>query len=162
MSRFVYRVHALQRMFEREIERSVVESVIQSGTTIERYPEDTPYPSRLVLGWDRDRPIHVVVADNLHDEELRRDVMKFAHVDFNARFSSLISGMVHFSDHAVVEITLSTVGANLGRHSAKDDEGFASLQGDRGLPSLRGSTLANHTGHGCLLEKLASRRIGSG
>ena len=69
MSRFVYRVHALQRMFEREIERSVVESVIQSGTTIESYPEDTPYPSRLVLGWDRDRPIHVVVADNLPDEE---------------------------------------------------------------------------------------------
>ncbi len=69
MSRFVYRVHAVQRMFEREIKRSVVESVIQSGTTIESYPEDTPYPSRLVLGWDRDRPIHVVVADNLHDEE---------------------------------------------------------------------------------------------
>ncbi len=69
MSRFVYRVHALQRMFEREIERSVVESVILSGTTIESYPDDTPYPSRLVLGWDQDRPIHVVVADNLHDEE---------------------------------------------------------------------------------------------
>ena len=65
MSQFVYRVHALQRMFE----RSVVESVIQSGATIESYPEDTPYPSRLVLGWDRDRPVHVVVADNLQDEE---------------------------------------------------------------------------------------------
>ncbi|NMP23435.1 DUF4258 domain-containing protein [Sulfobacillus sp. DSM 109850] len=48
-------------MFERQIERSVVESVIQSGTTIESYPEDTPYPSRLVLGWDR--PVHVVVAE---------------------------------------------------------------------------------------------------
>ena len=69
MSRFVCRVHALQRMFERQIERSMVESVIQSGTTIESYPEDTPYPSRLVLGWDRDRPVHVVVADNLQDEE---------------------------------------------------------------------------------------------
>ena len=56
-------------MFERQIERSVVESVIQSGATIESYPEDTPYPSRLVLGWDRDRPVHVVVADNPQDEE---------------------------------------------------------------------------------------------
>ena len=54
MTRFVYRVHALKRMFERQIERSVVESVVRSGTTIERYPEDTPYPSRLVLGWDGD------------------------------------------------------------------------------------------------------------
>ena len=33
MSRFVYRVHAFQRMFERQIGRSVVESVIQSGAT---------------------------------------------------------------------------------------------------------------------------------
>ncbi len=35
MSRLVYRAHALQRMFERNIEHSVVEAVIQSGTTIE-------------------------------------------------------------------------------------------------------------------------------
>lgn len=69
MNRLVYRIHALQRMFERQIDVSVVESAIRSGTTIERYPEDTPYPSRLVLGWDRDRPVHVVVADNSPDEE---------------------------------------------------------------------------------------------
>ena len=69
MSRFVYRVHALQRMFERQIERSVLEAVIHSGTAIENYPQDTPYPSRLVLGWDRDRPVHLVVADNLPGEE---------------------------------------------------------------------------------------------
>lgn len=50
MTRFAYRAHALKRMFERQIERSAV----QSGTTIERYPEGTPYPSRLVLGWDGD------------------------------------------------------------------------------------------------------------
>ncbi len=70
MSRFVHRVHALQRMFERQIGRAVVESVIQSGTTIEVYPEDTPYPSRLILGWDNERPVHVVVADNPHDDEI--------------------------------------------------------------------------------------------
>ena len=70
MTRFVYRVHALKRMFERQIERSVVESVVRSGTTIERYPEDTPYPSRLVLGWDGDQPVHAVVADNVPEDEL--------------------------------------------------------------------------------------------
>ncbi len=69
MSRFAYRVHALQRVFERQIGRPVVEPGIQSGTTIESCPEDTPYASHLVLGWNRDRPVHVVVADNLHDEE---------------------------------------------------------------------------------------------
>ena len=71
-----------------EIERSVVESVIQSGTTIESYPEDTPYPSRLVLGWDRDRPIHVVVADNLLDEEtIIITVYQPDPMRWNARFS---------------------------------------------------------------------------
>lgn len=69
MGQFVYRVHAIQRMFERQIQRSVVEAVVDSGTTIESYPEDTPYPSRLVLGWDRGRPVHVVVADDLEDDE---------------------------------------------------------------------------------------------
>ncbi len=29
---------------------------------IERYPDDTPYPSALVLGFVAARPLHVVVA----------------------------------------------------------------------------------------------------
>ncbi|MCY0898793.1 MAG: DUF4258 domain-containing protein [Firmicutes bacterium] len=64
MSRVIFRVHAVQRIFERNISPAVVEAVIQGGTIIERYPDDTPYPSRLVLGWEGRRPIHVVVADN--------------------------------------------------------------------------------------------------
>ena len=36
---------------------------------MEDYPNDTPYPSRLVLGWSGRRPIHVVVADNVDSGE---------------------------------------------------------------------------------------------
>jgi hypothetical protein len=36
---------------------------------VEDYPDDTPYSSRLVLGWSGSRPIHVVVADNVDDQE---------------------------------------------------------------------------------------------
>jgi hypothetical protein len=32
-------------------------------------PDDTPYPSRLVLGWQGSRPIHVVAADNADADE---------------------------------------------------------------------------------------------
>jgi hypothetical protein len=32
------------------------------GQVIENYPDDAPYPSALVLGFARDRPVHVVVA----------------------------------------------------------------------------------------------------
>ena len=39
------------------------------GSVIESYPDDTPYPSYLVLGWRGARPIHVVAADNVASNE---------------------------------------------------------------------------------------------
>ena len=62
--RLVFRVHAIQRMFEREFSKEDIRQVLATGKTIEAYPDDKPYPSRLVLGWIGSRPIHVVVADN--------------------------------------------------------------------------------------------------
>jgi hypothetical protein len=66
----VFRVHALQRMFERRITAEDVRSILETGETIERYADDAPYPSRLVLGWRDVRPFHVVVAENLEGNEL--------------------------------------------------------------------------------------------
>jgi hypothetical protein len=66
----VFRVHALQRMFERRISVDDVYAVIARGEVIEDYPDDRPYPSRLVLGWIGARPLHTVVADNLSENEL--------------------------------------------------------------------------------------------
>jgi hypothetical protein len=57
-------------MFERQLGVEDVEAVIESGETIEDYPNDKPYPSRLVLGWRGARPVHVVVAHNLSENEL--------------------------------------------------------------------------------------------
>jgi hypothetical protein len=67
--RLVFRVHALQRMFQRGISEEDVQRVLAGGKVIERYPDDQPYPSRLVLGWQGTRPIHMVVADNKAQEE---------------------------------------------------------------------------------------------
>lgn len=69
-AKLVFRVHALRRMFERQITIDDVAAVLRSGQTIEDYPDDKPYPSRLVLGWKGERPVHVVVADNLSENEL--------------------------------------------------------------------------------------------
>lgn len=60
----VYRSYAYQRMFERGITTDQVEDVPNSGEIIEDYPDDYPYPSRLVLGSTGGRRIHVVVAEN--------------------------------------------------------------------------------------------------
>jgi hypothetical protein len=69
-SRLVFRVHAIVRMFERGIAEEEVRETLESGQTIESYPDDSPYPSRLVLGWCAGRPIHVVAADNLQEDEV--------------------------------------------------------------------------------------------
>lgn len=58
----MYRVHAVQRMAERGIREEDVARVIAEGKEIESYPDDKPYPSRLLLGWLERRPIHVVTA----------------------------------------------------------------------------------------------------
>ena len=67
--KLTFRIHAIQRMFERQISPEDVRSVVESGETIQEYPDDAPYPSRLVLGWKFQRPIHLVVADNEADNE---------------------------------------------------------------------------------------------
>lgn len=71
MSQFhlVFRVHAIQRMFQRRVSEEEVTQVVVAGNTIETYPEDKPFPSRLMLGWTGSRPVHVVVADNVAAQE---------------------------------------------------------------------------------------------
>lgn len=68
--RLILRVHALKRMALREISQMDVRHVARTGETIETYPQDLPCPSRLVLGWVGERPIHLVVADDETREEL--------------------------------------------------------------------------------------------
>ncbi len=66
----IFRIHATQRMFERDVSGIEIREVLENGERIEDYPEDTPYPSRLMLGWiGGTRPLHVVVADNFDENE---------------------------------------------------------------------------------------------
>ena len=67
-----FRLHAVERMFEREISVADVEEIIRSGKVIEDYPHDAPYPSCLMLGVVRGRSLHVVVAK---DEEFKRAIV---------------------------------------------------------------------------------------
>lgn len=56
------RQHTAQRMLERNISVADVLIALNGGATIEDYPDDTPFPSRLTLGWVDERPVHVVWA----------------------------------------------------------------------------------------------------
>ena len=67
---FIYRTHAIERMFERNISDEVVEEVIKNGKIIEEYLDDKPYSSFLILGYEKNdlkKPIHVVFAKNGKD-----------------------------------------------------------------------------------------------
>ncbi len=58
---FIYRVHAIERMFERDITEQEVENVVKNGEIIQTYPNDKPYPSYLSLGFN-ETPLHIVYA----------------------------------------------------------------------------------------------------
>ncbi len=60
--KITYRVHAIRRMFERSVSAVDVRQVLANGEAIADYPNDQPYPSRLVLGTVGNRAVHVVVA----------------------------------------------------------------------------------------------------
>ncbi|MCP5160688.1 MAG: DUF4258 domain-containing protein [Hahellaceae bacterium] len=66
----VFRSHAIKRMFERGITAEDVRQVLMTGKTIMDYPQDTPYPSCLKMGWRGDRPIHVVAANTDEGETI--------------------------------------------------------------------------------------------
>jgi len=59
---YIYRVHAIERMFQRDIDENQVEKVIEHGEVIESYRDDKPYPSFLVLGYIDGIALHVVYA----------------------------------------------------------------------------------------------------
>jgi len=67
--KIIFRIHAIQRMFVRGVTDADIRYLLENGETIEDYPDDMPYPSRLVLGWRGARPLHIVVADNIEDGE---------------------------------------------------------------------------------------------
>ncbi|MCC7163596.1 MAG: DUF4258 domain-containing protein [Anaerolineae bacterium] len=66
----IFRVHAIKRMFQRSITIEQVRAVLEQGEVIEDYPDDTPYPSRLLLGWIDQRPLHVVAAYNAEQQQV--------------------------------------------------------------------------------------------
>ena len=57
--------HCLERMQERDISISDVESCLQTGEIIEYYPDDFPHPSCLIYGHTKENKIlHIVVGSD--------------------------------------------------------------------------------------------------
>jgi hypothetical protein len=66
IGKVIFRLHAIERMFQRGISHESVLAALAVSEVVEDYPTDTPYPSALLLGVTNGRPLHVVVA---HDSD---------------------------------------------------------------------------------------------
>jgi hypothetical protein len=65
-----YRVHAVQRMFEREVSPSKVRKALEAEDVIEDYSSEMPEPSRLILGFQGKHSFHVVTSENPEASEI--------------------------------------------------------------------------------------------
>ncbi len=66
-----YRVHSLERMVEQNISFEELDEVFLDMELVETYPEDTPFPSCLVLGYTKQRePLHLVYAVDEIEEKV--------------------------------------------------------------------------------------------
>lgn len=64
----VFSSHAIQQMFFRRISKQQVKTAIIYGEIIEENPNDTPFPSYLILDFAAGKPIHVVLSYNQHSK----------------------------------------------------------------------------------------------
>jgi hypothetical protein len=59
-----FRIHAVQRMFERRVSVKHVVYALRTGETLEDYSAEMPEPGRLLLGFQGKQPFHVVSSEN--------------------------------------------------------------------------------------------------
>lgn len=59
-------------MFQRGMGEQHVRAIVDLGEVIKSYPDDTPYPSYLLLGEFEGRPLHVVMG---HDESAQTGIV---------------------------------------------------------------------------------------
>jgi len=57
-------------MFERNVSAKKVRQVLELGETIEDYSSEMPEPSRLVLGFQGQRPFHVVTSEDPQENKI--------------------------------------------------------------------------------------------
>lgn len=58
----IIKLHAYERIKQRGLNLDMIENVILNDDIIERYPDDYPVSSVLLLGYDDNVPIHIICA----------------------------------------------------------------------------------------------------
>jgi len=67
VEKILYSNHAIKQMFQRNISVTDVDFVLKNGINLVNYHDDKPFPSRLMLAFVNNRPLHVVCSLNEKD-----------------------------------------------------------------------------------------------
>ena len=67
--KILFRIHAIERMFERGIGISEIRMALEKGENIEHYVDEATYPGRLIIVQNGKKTLHVVAADNTAEGE---------------------------------------------------------------------------------------------
>ena len=62
--------HAAMRMLYRNISQAELTELIESGEVVEDYPNDFPFPSKLIFKLVNNRPLHAVIAMDTENKVL--------------------------------------------------------------------------------------------
>ena len=66
--KILYSNHSVKQMFSRNITTDEVEYSFLNCEIVMDYPDDKPYPSKLILAFCNNRPIHLVYSYNAQEE----------------------------------------------------------------------------------------------
>ena len=143
--KFFFSGHVFKRMAERGFSPDAIKAVIKNGTVIKDYPDDTPYPSRLILGYDGERPVHVVSAYNpAEDKEYVIKAEFNTSFDYNDHYTKKNSGVN--GQPSVIYSAKIPAGFNKENDEIKlSFEGCGSIDGSDGIVQSDVSKLTTAT-----------------
>ena len=70
VKKVIFSNHAVQQMFQRNISVGDVKFVLQNGIPVNEYPDDKPFPSKLLYAYCNNRNLHVVCSENYLEDEI--------------------------------------------------------------------------------------------
>jgi len=68
--KIIFSNHAVLQMFQRSITVDDVKFVLLNGILVNEYPDDKPFPARLLFADCNGRSLHVVCSENYSDNEI--------------------------------------------------------------------------------------------
>lgn len=70
LDNIIFKKHALMRILERKIKSEEIIKALSDAVIIEKYDDDRPFPSCLLLGYSAGRPLHIVLSYDAINESI--------------------------------------------------------------------------------------------